>query len=168
MKDKIKGIFNNKKVLIILGILIVIVIFIITFVNLFVNSTDGKKFSREYESLNNKKSEDGKKYPKVNISNNNVFKYSDVDEIVNLFKNKEHGVVYIGYSTCIYCRTAIQVLHDTAKKTEIDKIYYLNIDSNKDYSKVIEVLEDKFITEDKQIYVPLVLFVVEGTVVSYN
>lgn len=174
--NKIKDIFEkNKKTFLFIGIaLIIISIAIMLFAFLkndnifsFVSNPDGEKFASEYENLNDKTTEDGKKYPQVNISNKNVFKYSTLEEVLNVFNNKGDAVIYFGYAECLYCRNAVQVLYDTAADTNLDAIYYLNVKNDVDDS-LLKVLGDEFKTEDGQINAPLVLFVVDGQIVSYN
>lgn len=171
---------NKKKLVVLIGgtiTIIVLIVFLIFFLNsrnTTINSknSDGRKIEKEYESLNNEISEDGKKYPTVNISSNNVMKYSSIDQILEIFKNSDDAVVYFGYATCLYCRTAIQVLCDTAKNTKLDVIYYLDIyEKGSKYNDLLNILGDEF-TEDidgeKSIYSPLVIFIVDGKIVSYN
>ena len=141
--DKLKEI--DKKHYLIIGIicLIIFVIFCIVFFGknyrMFLASYDGGMFINEYESLNNKLSEDEKKYPKVNISFSSV-KYITIEEALAMLEKGSGldgtGVIYIGYAECIYCRSAIQVLTDTAKESEIDKIYYLDINKYWDIKEV--------------------------------
>ena len=119
----------NKKYLVfgIIGfIIILIVVFIIkddNYIVLF--DDDSSMFKNEYEELNDKENADGKIYPSVKINNNNI-KYIDLNGILNILDNGT-AAIYIGYAECIYCRSAVQVLVDTAKKSELDHIYYLDI-----------------------------------------
>lgn len=170
---------SNKVLLKRIGIGIVVVVLAIIIINLFVNDSfvsgvlnrDASKIEKEYEKLNGVKSDDGKVYLDVNIPSSNVMTYVNADEVVKIFNDKLDGVIYMGYATCAYCRTAIQILNDTAKDTELDKIYYLDVDklNDDDKKKVMDVLDEKFYTNKKDdIYVPLVLFVADGAVVSHN
>lgn len=168
-----KKIFENKKVLI---LIIILIIFIIGLFALIFNkdklysaiSTEGEMIRDEYHSLNGELTEDGKEYPKVNIPSDNVLKYADVSKLVEIFENKKDAVIYFGYASCLYCRSAIEVLCDAAEGTELDTIYYLDVNQDIDYSNLIEKLRDDFITEDNKILSPLVIFVVDGKVVSHN
>ena len=126
----------------------------------------------EYEKLNNVASEDGKKYPRVNISDYENMKYISIDSVLDIFENNKDAVIYFGYPTCLYCRTAIQVLVDTAKNTELDTLYYLDVENRLDkYDELLNVLGDNFVLEEngvKEVYSPLVIFVAKGQIVSYN
>lgn len=174
--NKVKTFFlNNKKIVLIGGVILIVIIVAIILLTIFgknnifgfVSNPEAQKFANEYEKLNDKTTEDGKKYPQVNIGNNNVFKYSTLEEILNVFNNKGDAVIYFGYAECLYCRNAVQVLYDTAADTNLDAIYYLNVEENVDES-LLKVLGNEFKTEDGQINAPLVLFVVDGQIVSYN
>lgn len=199
---------NNKKMLISVLVIIIIFVLICLLINIFrgdisykIDNKDGIKFANEYEKLNSQEVEDGKKYPKVEISSDNIIKYSTVEEVLDIFDNMEDAVIYFGYSTCLYCRNAIQVLIDTAKDTELDVIHYIDIEeiwdvkelnenneivtvkeANSKYYELLNILGDELVvdyvlndsngndvkTGDKRLYVPLVIFVTDGKVVSYN
>lgn len=199
---------NNKKMLILVLIIIILFVLICLLINIFRNvgiykikNQDGVKFANEYEKLNNQEIEEGKKYPKVEISSDNIVKYTSIEDILDIFNNRGDAVVYFGYSTCLYCRSAIQVLIDTAKDTELDVIHYLDIENvwdekklndenevvtvkeaNDNYYQLLNILGDELIvdyiledlngnevkTGDKRLYVPLVIFITDGQVVSYN
>lgn len=170
----IKELFKNwkKLLIIILGILVgcILLYFII---DLFKDNVSSEnKFEREYEKLNDKDTSDGKKYPSVNISDDNKMKYVSYDEVFDVFNNSGDAVIYIGYSKCLYCRTAVQVLVDTVKDTELDEIYYLNVENKSDgYGKLVDLLGDDFFVSGRvkdKVYVPSVLFVVDGEIVNYN
>ena len=171
---------NKKKLWLLIGGSIIIILLIV-FLILYLNSSsrtngivnfDGRKIAKEYESLNNKDSEDGKKYPTVNIPSNNIMKYSSSEEILNIFDDGSDAVVYFGYATCLYCRTAIQVLYDTAKNTELDVIYYLDVyEKDTKYDELLNVLGDELVENidgKKNIISPLVIFIVNGSIASYN
>ena len=173
----LKKILKNKKILLILGTVLIslIVIILLSQVNTifgYIKNPDGVKIEQEFEKLNNKTSEDEREYPKVNISSKNILRYTSINEIISIMNNKEDAVIYFGYPTCIYCRTAIQVLMDTAKETEIDAIYYLNADeSEKYYNELVNILGEELTEEQngvRKIYIPLVAFIASGKVVSYN
>ncbi len=148
-----KKIRNNKKWLLFgaLGIVIVIIIIILflnkdKFVGISRNS-DGEKFKNEYEELNDKMNEDGNTYPKVNLSSNNMMKYSSIEEILDIFDNQKSAVIYFGFPTCLYCRSAIEVLCDVASKTDLDAIYYLDAEEVWD---VISLDENNDIVTEKE------------------
>lgn len=168
---------NGKNLMMLIAILVVIVAVVLLIVVIFnkvtfSNSSDGEIFKYEYEKLNNVVTDDDKKYPRVSVSSDNIIKYVSYDEVIEVFNNGGDEVIYFGYPTCLYCRTAVQVLLNVAKDTELDEIYYLDVEEkgNK-YDELLDVLGDNFVvTEDgkKEIYSPLVIFVTDGRIVSYN
>lgn len=164
---------NQKKLLLVLLVVAIVVIGIVFIVmGLSQNSGDGKNFKDEYTKLNNVATEDGKKYPRVSISNDNKMKYVSYDEVLNIFNEKGDAVIYFGYAECLYCRSAVQVLVETAADTDLEEIYYLDVEEKDDrYDELLNVLGDELIdTTDgnRKIYAPLVIFVADGQVVSYN
>ena len=91
--------------------------------------SDSNKICKEFDKLNGSFAEDEMEYPEVNISNNK-FEYTNIDDVMDIFNNSGDAVIFFGYSSCLYCRTAIQVLHDTSIDAEIDKILYLDVEKN--------------------------------------
>lgn len=120
---------KNKKLLIVMGIILTISIILIIILKNnnyeFASTDEGDIFKEEYESLNGEVTPYNQTYPKVNISYDNI-EYITIDETLEMLTTGT-GVIYIGYAECVYCRSAIQVLSDTAKNTDLDKIYYLDI-----------------------------------------
>ena len=167
--------------------------------NLAVTNKENTKFREEYEILNNEKTSDGKTYPEVNLISNNI-EYLTIDEALDILNNGT-AVIYVGYAECLYCRSAVQVLVDTAKDMELESIYYLDIsqvwdvkeiDENNNiittkeahdkYNNFLNELNDNHLekylltnndgkvidTETLRVKVPLVIFVVNGNIVSSN
>lgn len=201
--EKVKE--NKKIVIIILGVLVLFILALLLFKNedgIFFEflDTDAKNFINEYEDLNGEVSEEGKKYPEVNIPSKNNIKYLTIEEALDILEDGT-AAIYFGYPECVYCRSAVQVLFDTAKKSEIESVYYLDIskvwdvkevdkdgkvvtvkEADINYNKLLEELDDIHIedyvlkdknskeinTEEKRIIVPLVIFVVNGDIVSSN
>lgn len=176
---KIKEILKEKKLLVIIISVFVILVVGILLITLnkdalqgTAKSPDEVKFKDEYEKLNEEVTEDGKKYPEVKLPENNLIKYSTTKDILNIFENKEDAVIYFGFPTCLYCRSAIQVLCDTAKNTELETIHYLDVEEkDENHNKLLNTLGDELVKTDngkKELVAPLVIFVANGRVVSYN
>ena len=179
------------------GLLIVISLFLITGCG---KETDAEKFKKEYESLNGKTIENTKyEYPTVEISKDNAIKYSSYDEVLDLLTDGT-GVIYLGYETCPWCRSAVPVLLDAADAVGMEKILYINMKNERDQIKVkedgtleviyegtegykklltrLDPILDEYTLEDlhgntvsaneKRIFVPIVIFVREGEIVSYH
>ena len=164
---------DPKKLVIVLFVFALVVSgLVIVVMNFSFAVNDEGMFYDEYTKLNNMASEDGKKYPRVTISKNNKMKYMTYDEILDVFKNKGDAVIYFGNAKCLYCRSAVSVLVDTAKGTDLEKIYYLDIEGKSDkYDELLNTLGDEFVDttdNERKIYSPLVIFVADGQIVSYN
>jgi len=130
----------NKKLFIILVIILVGGIGIGLFIlndkepSLYVEkpSEDALKFKEEYESLNGTKREsDGAIYQDIKIDENNPVKYVNAKEALEVLKNKT-AIMYVGANWCPWCRNAVPVLFEVAKDKNIETIYYLNLDDEKD------------------------------------
>jgi len=161
--------------------------------------TDALKFKNEYESLNGEESKSGKVYPEVLVDEDNIIEYVSLKEAAKLI-DEETGVFYFGYASCPWCRNAVNMLLKAADSTDIDKIYYIDMEDMRDtkevnvdgevvttkeggegYNELLKVLDsillnytikDKDGNEvdagEKRIYVPLVVFVVEGEIIDYH
>ena len=130
---------------------------------------DGIKFKEEYEKLNGKKNDQGKKYREITIDSKNKMVYKTTEEVLNLIDKKKSFVLYFGFDTCPWCRSVVPTLASISKELN-QKVYYIDVkdirdtyeldDDNKpklvkkgskDYSKLLEklepVLEDYTLTD---------------------
>ena len=185
----------KKKTKIIILILILLLFgglltfFIINNKNKELITEDSLKFKEDYESVNGKKVSDELSYSSLDIPKNNPMKYSSYEEI---FKILGTGVIYLGFPECPWCRNIVPVLIDTALKSKVETIYYLNIKDDRNvlsltkkgkiktekkgtenYLKLVDLLKDNLREYEglnnkniKRIYVPLVIFVKNGKVVG--
>lgn len=97
-----------------------------------VKLTDGQKFKEEYESYNNGKyEENNKKLFKVSIDEDNPMIYKTGKEILDVL-NKEKAYVFFGFATDPNTRNVIETLLESAKEEDVDKIYYVDIESMRD------------------------------------
>lgn len=133
------------------------------------SQTDGIKFKEEYEKLNSKKNDQGKKYREITIDSKNKIVYKTTEEVLNLIDKKKSFVLYFGFDTCPWCRSVVPTLASVSKKLN-QEVYYIDVkdirdtfeldDDNKpklvkkgskDYSKLLEklepVLEDYTLTD---------------------
>lgn len=120
---------QKKKKIILISLLLVLIGVMVSFLlwNTF-KLTDGKKFKKEYESLNNTiRPSDGALYNTVTIPKNNPIKYISAKEATEIIKNKT-GVIYFGANWCPWCRNAVEVLFDAANQNDLDTIYYVDMD----------------------------------------
>ena len=123
------------------------------------SQTDGIKFKEEYEKLNGKKNDQGKKYREIIIDSKNKMVYKTTEEVLNLIDKKKSFVLYFGFDTCPWCRSVVPTLASISKELN-QEVYYIDVKdirdtfeldddnkpklvkkSSKDYSKLLEKLE---------------------------
>ncbi len=92
----------------------------------YVATKDEKSFKEDYESLNGTTSVDGVKFSKTEIITDNNIKYISMEESLEILDSKS-GVIYYGYASDAYSRTAVPVLLKAMSSSELDTIYYVNI-----------------------------------------
>lgn len=161
---------DNKLFMIIVTVLAAIVL-VLNIQKVISNNSqiDGIKFKEEYEKLNGKKNDQGKKYREITIDSKNKMVYKTTEEVLNLIDKKKSFVLYFGFDTCPWCRSVVPTLASISKELN-QKVYYIDVkdirdtyeldDDNKpklvkkgskDYSKLLEklepVLEDYTLTD---------------------
>lgn len=92
----------------------------------YVPTTEEKNFKKDYESLNGATSVDGVKFSEVSIIKDNNIKYISMDEALDILDSGS-GIIYFGYASCPYSRSAVPVLLDAMTSSELDAIYYVNL-----------------------------------------
>ncbi len=151
---------DNKLFMIIVTILAAIVL-VLNIQKVISNNkqTDGIKFKEEYEKLNGKKNDQGKKYREITIDSKNKIVYKTTEEVLDLIDKKKSFVLYFGFDTCPWCRSVVPTLASISKELN-QEVYYIDVkdirdtfeldDDNKpklvkkgskDYSKLLEKLE---------------------------
>lgn len=177
---------------IIFGTFFLIAILLFFLITSIINSTEGAKFKKEYESLNGKKAQENYKYQKLKISRNNKVKYIDIDEAIEILENKT-GMIYFGFPNCPWCRSIIMPLLETVKSSKLNEIYYVDITDLRDayeikdgqlektkeghesYSKLLTILDNyleeytikdenniEYKTGSKRLFAPFIVTVKEG------
>ena len=162
---------KNKNIIIAMGVIIVALIGVVVYLLVKENNdenndtndkpeiTDASKFADEY----------------TEISEDNVFVYASVDEIIDTLENG-NGVVYLGFPECQWCQRYVVYLNDVAKENNVDKILYYNIredrNNNSDnYLKIVDLLKD-YLQDDEdgnpRIYVPAIIFMNDGKIVGFD
>jgi len=115
---------------------------------------DALKFKEEYESINGTKNSKGRKYPIIEIADDNPIKYSSASEIEDIVKDGS-GIIYLGYATCPWCRNAVPPLLQAASDAGVETIYYLDMYDERDIYSVNEdnelVLEKEGTSEYKKL-----------------
>ena len=163
-----------------------------------VKDSDASKFKEEYESYNGEKTSSGKGYLEVSIPSDNVIKYSSITELLDVIKNKSGVIYlgYPTCPWCRNAITPLLEAASSTSLDKIyylnmyevrDAISYENgefvttKEGSSDYYDLVEALNsilDDYIVKDsdgvehntskKRIYVPLVVFVKDGEIVSYH
>ena len=154
---------NKKRILLI--IIAILIVLCALFCLLKINKTekevikDNVKFSQEYDS----------------VSEDNVFCYKTIDEIINILEHGT-GVVYLGFPECPWCKEYVIYLNEVAKNSGCDKVYYFNIlndrkDNTEKYQEIVNILKDYLPYDEegnKRIYVPAVIAVKDGKIISFD
>lgn len=159
---------DNKLFMIIVTILAAVVL-VLNIQKVITDNTDNIKLKEEYEKLNGKKNDQGKKYREITIDSKNKIVYKTTEEVLDLIDKKKSFVLYFGFDTCPWCRSVVPTLASISKELN-QKVYYIDVkdirdtyeldDDNKpklvkkgskDYSKLLEklepVLEDYTLTD---------------------
>ena len=161
---------DNKLFMIIVTVLAAIVL-VLNIQKVISNNSqiDGIKFKEEYEKLNSKKNDQGKKYREITIDSKNKIVYKTTEEVLNLIDKKKSFVLYFGFDTCPWCRSVVPTLASISKELN-QEVYSIDVKdirdtfeldddnkpklvkkSSKDYSKLLEklepVLEDYTLTD---------------------
>lgn len=149
---------DNKLFMIIVTVLAAVVL-VLNIQKVITNNIDNIKFKEEYEKLNGKKNDQGKKYREITIDSKNKIVYKTTEEVLDLIDKKKSFVLYFGFDTCPWCRSVVPTLASISKELN-QKVYYIDVkdirdtyeldDDNKpklvkkgskDYSKLLEKLE---------------------------
>jgi len=88
----------------------------------YVQTADESKFQQEYENLN------GTESSEIKIIKDNNIVYIDMKQAAEILDSKS-GVIYFGYASDELSRAAVPVLLDAMSSSELDTIYYVNLDS---------------------------------------
>jgi len=150
----------KKKLVIILSIIVLLVVGVISLYFIFndeAKDSDSKRFSLEY----------------TKVTDDNVFVYRDIDEIIKIMKNGT-GVVYLGFPECKWCQAYVVYLNEVAKETGLEEIYYFNIledrkNNTEEYQEIISLLEGYLQYDDEgnsRVFVPNVSFHVKGEIIG--
>lgn len=152
----------NKKIVIIIAILIVLVGGCVIWYFSKNNGngiSDSEKFANEYEM----------------VDKDNVFVYNDIDEVIKILEHGT-GVVYLGFPECPWCKAYVTYLNDVAKENDAESVHYYDIledrkNNTDNYQRIVEILSDYLQYDDegnKRVYVPSVIAVSDGQIVGFD
>lgn len=187
---------KKKQLIIVIFILFILFFLVFLFFNnKQENTEDAKKFKEEYEAYNGLKTEDDEVYPTVDVNKKNVMYYATSKEILTVLKEGT-GVIYFGTPEDPWSRNAVNVLLQASEATALRRIYYLDLSKKYDiyeiknkkaekikeasasYYEMVKLLDpylnayllydgEKTIdTGVKRIFMPFVIFVQEGKIIS--
>lgn len=122
-----------------------------------INPSDASRFAAEYSS----------------VSDDNVFVYATSQEVIDLIEHGT-GAVYLGFPSCPWCQAYASYLNAAAKEAGLDKVYYYNIQEDRQnnsevYQTLVSLLAPNLQYDEdgaRRIYVPDVVFVVNGRVIG--
>lgn len=107
------------------------------------------------------------------VSEDNVFVYRTIEEIIKIMKNGT-GVVYLGFPECPWCQSYVKYLNEVAKSVGIEEIYYFDIleerqNNTENYQEVVKLLGNSLEHDEEgnyRVYVPNVSFHVNGKLIG--
>lgn len=121
----------KKQIIVVIITILIFVLGLLIYIFIDNKKSDAIKFKEEYESLNNTfRESDGQSYNNVDIPKDNPIKIINTKEALKILNSKQ-AIIYIGAGWCPWCRNAVPVLFETAKKYNVKTIYYLNLDNEK-------------------------------------
>jgi predicted bacteriocin transport accessory protein len=132
--------------------------------------------SNQNEAHGSQTSDSGRfalEYPLV--GKDNIFIYRNASETADILANGR-GIVFIGFKECPWCQFYAVMLHDIARETEFDKIYYCDIRedrqrNSKDYQRIVGILAGHLQYDDEgrpRVYVPDVSIVSRGRLITHD
>ena len=110
------------------------------------------------------------------INSNDCFMEITVDQLLNAISQKDtNAIVYIGYTQCENCQSAIVAIQDAARDLN-QTVYYLDtaksIQSDVDYDRLFDALKPILVSMDKDnpddigLYTPHVFKIENGELVQ--
>ena len=104
------------------------------------------------------------------VSDKNVFKYINIDEVLNKFN--ESGIIFIGFKENIWSNYYAKYLNETAIENDIKEILYYDVkkdrqSNNIKYKKLVNLLEKYLMMNDEgnlYISVPYLVIIKDGKI----
>lgn len=126
----------KKQIIVVIITILIFILGLLIYIFIDNKKSDAIKFKEEYEILNNTVREsDGQFYNNVTIPKDNPIKIINTKEVLKILNSKK-AIIYIGAGWCPWCRNAVPVLFEVAKKYNVKTIYYLNLDNEKSSYKI--------------------------------
>lgn len=146
------------KKIIILGAVLILLLGVYFFIKS-KEQTDAEKFAEEYTL----------------ITEENVFVYKDIDEIIEILENGT-GIVYLGFPECQWCQYYVNILNEVAKEKGLNEVYYFNIledrkNNTEKYQKIVSILSGYLYFDaegNERVMVPDVTAVKDGVIIGHD
>ena len=109
------------------------------------------------------------------VSENNVFNYSSLDEILDVLENKT-GFVFFCTPESTWCNYYAANLNQVLIDNNINNVYYYNIRRDRDlntikYQRILDILSPYIFKDDSnntKIYMPDLTVVKDGVIVAHD
>ena len=109
------------------------------------------------------------------VEEDNVFKYSTIDEVLNILKNKT-GFIFLCTPESNWCNYYAKNLNDSLKDTSIKEVYYYNIKTDRElntlkYQKLLEILNPYIYKDDmnnSKLFMPDLTVVKDGIILAHD
>lgn len=112
------------------------------------------------------------------LSDDNVFYTKDSDGVLKLLEHGT-GVIYLGFKECPWCQAYAPYLDEVSKENELNVLYYDILEDRKENTEFYQTLVEAISKQgdditgydndgNARIFVPLVLYVVNGEIIGYD
>ena len=109
------------------------------------------------------------------VSEQNIFKYSTLDEILDIFESKT-GIIFFCTPESNWCNYYASYLNEVLKENNVTEVYYYNLKSDRDlnslkYQRLLEILSPYIYKDDtynSKIYMPDLTIVKDGQIIAHD
>ena len=106
------------------------------------------------------------------LDENHAYEIKNIDEIINILN--KNGIVFFCNSGSDWCQYYAKMLDDVAVKSNINKIYYVDIKEDRNnnstkYQKIVKKLYNYLDIDDtgnKRLSMPMLVFIKNGNVIA--
>lgn len=106
-----------------------------------------------------------------NISEENPFRYTSIEEVLSLF-TEGTGIVFLGNPDGEWSRLCVKILNKALSKAKIDRVAYLNLKIAKEknpkkYKELINIINPQLEKKEK-LQTPALFFIRDGRIMNYT
>ncbi len=110
------------------------------------------------------------------VSENNLYKYINADQILDLINNQEDAIILMGFSSNTWSHKYASILNDVALLRKINKLYYYDFKKDrglnvKTYNNIVKYLDDYLYindTSEKDLSAPTIVIIKNGKILYFN